>query len=1106
MTKLSSWPARTTCRRCLGRGLAATLTTAVILAAAAPTSAADRPMRFDHLTIRDGLSQSSVLAIHQDRDGFVWLATEDGLNRFDGRTVVRFEHDSADPGSLPNDFIWDIDEDANGDLWLATEGGGVVRYERSSGRFAALRNDPRDAASLASDFIRTLEIDARGSIWIGTRGAGVDRLDPRSGAIEHHRHETGNDASLPSDYVYAVVADQAGSLWIGTDAGLARLDPSSGRLTRFAHDPADDTSLSNDRVLALYEDRSGTLWAGTRRGLNRFLPDRGGFARYLHAADDATSLAHNLVRSIHEDSEQRLWVGTAGGLNLLDREANRFSRYRSDRSNPDSLGGDEVMSLFQDRGGLLWVGTRVAGVSRWNPRTWSFGHRLPSPADEQDGAARLVTAFAEGADGRIRIGTMGSGIRVLDLESGRHEQIRAGGAPPRGLSDDRVMALLTDSRGALWAGTMHSGLNRLDAGATRFEVFRHAADDPGSLPSDSIMSLYEDGAGDVWVGTFGGGASRFDRARGSFESFSSDPAVSGSLSSPRVTAFAEDAAGALWIGTHNGGLNLLDRQTGRARHYRHDIDDPSSLASDDVYALHVDRSGVLWVGTTAGLNRLQGSAKAPDRVRFERYTVRDGLPNEVVYGIRSDDKGNLWLSTNRGLSRFNPTSQTFENFGRSHGLQADEFNFGAHFQTASGDLLFGGNNGFNAFHPDRLARNEAAPPVVLTAFQKLDQTVETGVPLSRLEQIELEHDDDIVSFEFAALDFSAPGQNRFAYLLEGFHSDWIDLGTVNRTTFTDLAPGRYTLRVKAANADGTVNESGLAIALIVRPAWWQTWWARGGAGLLAMLVVAAVVGTRRRLVLSLGEAAGARGDGEPAGLVKELEVRIAQLEAENRRLREASRTDPVTGLRNRRSFADMMTNEIALVRRRHQDRADAEADAEALDLVFMKIDLDGFRAVNETHGTTVGDHLLADVGGVLQRACRASDLLFRWQNDEFVLVARNTDPERAERLAERLRSRIASRSFRCGGHKFELTCSLGFTSYPFPRRRPGLYSDEAVLALADHALHEASQHGDSWVGLVASDTGDATDETVARISLEEPEVLVEKGLLEVRRSVSDAAA
>ena len=1106
MAYLPSLQARITCRRSLGRVLAATLSAAAaLLICPTLSSAADRPMRFDHLTIRDGLSQSSVLAILQDRDGFVWLGTEDGLNRFDGRTVVQFKHDPSAAGSLPSDFVWAIDEDAAGDLWIATEGGGVVRYEQSSGRFLALRNDPRDAGSLASDFIRALHVDRQGSVWIGTRGAGVDRLDPQSGRISHYRHESGNASSLPSDDIYAIVSDQAGGLWIGTDAGLARFDSSAQGFARYTHDPADPTSLSNDRVRAVYEDRAGQLWVGTRSGLNRLEPGNGGFIRYLHAADDPTSLGHNLVRSIYEDAEMRLWVGTQGGLNLLDRGADTFSRYLHDRSDPDSLGENEVMSLFQDRGGVLWIGTRIAGVSRWNPRTWSFGHRMPATAAEGDASARLVTSFAEGTDGRIRIGTMGSGIRVLDLATGRSERIRTDSPRPSGLSDDRVMALLSDSRGSLWVGTMAGGLNRLDPSASGFKVFRHDPDDAASLGSDAIMSLYEDSSGDLWVGTFGGGAARFDRAGSTFERFSSDPTVADSLSSSRVTAFAEDATGSLWIGTHSGGLNLVDRRSGSSRHYRHDVDDPNSLSSDDVYALHVDRSGVLWIGTTAGLNRLQGSAKAPDRIRFERYSEKDGLPNEVIYGIQSDDKGNLWLSTNRGLSRFNPTTQTFENFHRSHGLQADEFNFGAHYRSASGELLFGGNNGFNAFHPDRLARNEAVPPVVLTAFQKLDQTVETEVPLSRLDEIELDHRDDVVSFEFAALDFSAPGQNRFAYMLEGLHSDWIDLGTANRTTLTDLSPGRYVLRVKATNADGTANENGLAIALSVRPPWWQTRWARGGAALLVMLVLMAAVGARKRFVVSFGESVDTEASDQLAHRAAHLEARIAELETENRRLREASLTDPVTGLPNRRFFHEQVAKEFALIRRRYQERTTDEGATEPLDLVFMKIDLDGFRAINETYGATVGDRLLADVGDVLQRACRSSDLLIRWRDDEFVLVARETDAERAERLAERLRSRIAERSFRCGSQQIRMTCSLGFTGYPFPRQRPGLLSDESVLELADYALHSAKERGNAWVGLVAGEAA-AADEGIARLSLEEPEKLVEKGLLEMRRSVSDAAA
>jgi diguanylate cyclase (GGDEF)-like protein len=491
------------------------------------------------------------------------------------------------------------------------------------------------------------------------------------------------------------------------------------------------------------------------------------------------------------------------------------------------------------------------------------------------------------------------------------------------------------------------------------------------------------------------------------------------LSQSSVLAIHQDRDGFVWLGTEDG-LNRFDGCT-------HDPADPTSLSSDDVYALHVDRSGALWIGTTAGLNRLRGSAKAADRIRFERYTETDGLPNEVIYGIESDTAGNLWLSTNLGLSRFNPTAQSFENFGRSHGLQADEFNFGAHFRRATGEPLVGGNNGFNAFHPDRLARSEAAPPIVLTEFQKLDKSVETGVPLTRLDEIELDHRDDVVTFEFAALDFSA---------------------------------------------------------------------------LLVMLALVALVGAGKRVAASFADGAGAEVSDE----VARLEVRIAELEGENRRLRESSLTDPLTGLPNRRFFEEQIAKEIALVRRRHREGTADEEATEPLDLVFMKIDLDGFRAIEETYGATVGDRLLTDVGDVLQRASRASDLLIRWQNDEFVLVARETDPERAERLAERLRSRVADRTFRCGGQELEITCSLGFSSYPVPRQRPGLFADSAVLELADYALHDAKQRGNAWVGLLAGEAEDTGEDGTVRISLEEPEKLVEKGLLEMRRSLSDAAA
>ncbi len=796
--------------------------------------AAQRPMHFEHITIQDGLSQSAVMSILQDSQGFLWFTTESGVNRYDGYTVRSFTPDRRDPNSLPVGFVWAVSEDSNGDLWLATEGAGIVRYERSTDVFESFTHDPNDTSTLASNVIRTLLIDSDGQIWVGTRGSGLDQLDPVTGQVRHFRHNAADPRSLSDDTVYTVHEDRFGALWVGTGRGLNRLDASTGRFEQFLHDAQDPGSLSADAVISIFEDRNGTLWVGTfEGGLNRFDRRSRSFIHYRHDDADSTTLSHDHVRVIFEDTAGRFWVGTQDGLNLMDRAAGTFTRYYHDSASTSSLGDSYVMSIYEDRGGALWIGTRAAGVSKWNTRSWNLGHYSEQWLHDLD-----VTSFAQDRDGHVWVGTFGGGVARLDANLNIVEHLRANAGTDTALSDDSVMSLALDSRGALWIGTMTGGLNRLDPTSGRVDVLRHDPSDPSSLGADGIMSLYEDSQGNLWVGTFGGGANRLDLDSLAMRRFVADAADGTGLSNPRATAFVEDSTGHIWIGTNAGGLNLYDPSSGRFTHFQHDPSDLESLSANSIYALHLDPRGTIWVGTAGGgLDRIVGSGERPENIRFENISTLDGLPSNVVYGIESDERGQLWLSTNNGLTRFDPATGSAKTFHRNHGLQADEFNYGAHHTGSDGTLYFGGAYGFNAFRPSALLETTAAPRVVLTSFEKLNEPAATERPHELLERVELGYRDDIVTFEFAALDFIAPEKNQYAYRLEGFDDDWVQLGNRRRVTYTNLDAHDYIFRVRAANSDGVWNEQGLTIPVVVSPAPWETIWAYAAYAASAMLLL-----------------------------------------------------------------------------------------------------------------------------------------------------------------------------------------------------------------------------------------------------------------------------
>ncbi|HYM28048.1 MAG TPA: two-component regulator propeller domain-containing protein, partial [Steroidobacteraceae bacterium] len=462
---------------CLGHGPAR---------AEAPVPAV-RPLYFEHLGLRDGLSHSTVEGILQDSRGYLWLATESGLDRYDGHSMRVYRRERGNPHALASDYVWTIAEDAHGDLWLATIGGGLERWRRDSDRFEQFRHDPARADSLASDAVRTLLIDADGRIWVGTLDRGLDLIDPRTGAARHFRHRDEDPHSLGSDAVFALHQDHAGGIWVGTDGGLSHYQSESGTFINYGR-AADGSGLSDLQVRVIGEDHTGALWVGTLHGgLDRLEPGSGHVTVYRHDPANPRSLSHDRVTAVLEDGAQRLWVATADGLDLFDHAPEGFVRYGNDADNPQSLRDSNVMALYQDRGGVLWVGTRAGGVSHWNPNSWLLGHyRSASFRDTP------VMSFAADGAGRVWVGTMGAGLIEIDGRGGAEHHYGRDSAGLR-LSDDRVTALLYE-QGALWIGTFSGGLARLEVATRTLRSWR-AGGGPDALPADGVMTLHADRQG-----------------------------------------------------------------------------------------------------------------------------------------------------------------------------------------------------------------------------------------------------------------------------------------------------------------------------------------------------------------------------------------------------------------------------------------------------------------------------------------------------------------------------------------------------------------------------------------------------------------------------------
>ena len=1009
-------------------------------------------MMFTRLGSVEGLSQGAVRAVMQDSQGFMWFGTEDGLDRYDGYELRHFIHKPGDANTLPNNWVSALMRDSSGTLWVGTDGGGLRWYDTTEGRFSPIRVDNDPTLGEATSNIRFLFEDARRRLWVATRNLGIHVIDSSRRSSRSFRHDPGDPASLSDDSVFAVAQDSRGEVWVGTSAGLDKIDPESGRIEAFGQRLcAQRTETSRcPKVTALSADKNGGLWIGLEQGLARLDVVTGAVVFYSHREADSTSLPDGRVTALLEDDAGRFWIGTSAGLALLDRNTGRFVSVRHDATNDSSLPDSDVTSLFQDRSGLLWVGTKTGGVAHWNPHSWAFGHRRFG-----SDAADNVTSFAVDSHGTLWVGSFGAGVVSVDPSDGTTRRYQHHSALP--ISDDMVMAMVVDRSDRIWLGTMNGGIDRLDVAHHTVKHFGFSPGNSDSLPAPGIMSLLRDSHDRIWVGTYGGGIAMIDARSDKVQRYEYARQDASGLSGDRATALAEDGRGLIWVGTDGGGLNVLDPASGRFAHFMHDRNDLRSLSADTIYALHVDAAGDVWVGTRGGgLDRVSGEPFGQGGLRFDNFSEPEGLPNSTVYGIESASDGTLWMSTNRGIAALRGHGEGVRKFRRNHGLQGDEFNFGAHYRGPDGTLFFGGASGYNAFHPERLEMNETPPPVVLTNVLLLNAHA-AAMP-ERMSRLDLGYRDAVVTFQFAALDFTSPSDNRYAYRLDGFDADWVQAGNVHQATYTHLDGGNYVFRVRAANNDGRWTETPLSVQMHVAPAPWFTWWARTlyvAVGLSILFLV--WLGQHRKVLREVAYAR--RLQLEVESRTAELARRNRDMERVNEQLREVSVSDSLTGLGNRRRLHDQMA---ALCGEQREGARRC--------FVMMVVDLDHLKPINDQFGHEGGDAVLVQVAQILRGEFRSDDLIVRWGGDEFVVLCRDADLQVAGVLAERVRSRVSKQIFRVGnGQTARTSCSIGFAAAPFCPGHPELLDWQQTLSIADLALYHAKRDRNTWIGWVGTE-------------------------------------
>ena len=800
----------------------------LLLLAASITLHAGETLGFEqleHYTTRDGLSQNWVTKMSQDQQGFLWIGTSDGLNRYDGYSFKTYRHDSDDPRSISNGFVIRVFEDRSGDLWIGTKRG-LNRLDRLTDQFERFVPDPDRPDSLSHDFVTDVNEDRDGRLWVATTG-GLNRLERETGGFTRYLHDPEDPGSLGARGVLRIRKTRDGDLWFGVGRWLHRLEGDGGRFVRF---PLIEESDTAENIHILTEDAEGRLWAGTQEGnLIAFDPQTGELTRHLLSASGIRFINYVLPRS-----DGSLWVGTdENGLLVFAPETGTWSGHRNDPDNPGSLTHNRVMSLYEDRTGVVWIATSQ-GLDKLEPSRTRFSHDRYRPEDPDSLSADSVTLVAEDSRGNLWIGAEDGGLNRLD-RTGRNTRYRHAPEKAGRLRSDTVFALLEDSEGIYWFGT-DSGVERFDPDRGRFSRPGTDFEVTGGLQEDRIYQIVESEPGVLWIGGVRGlyrldvrsMEARFHRLQES-ESFG-----------PQTNTIYDleiDQRGDLWIVTGGSGLYRL-RQTGNGRlpagpgpldfdSFRHDVNDPTSLSSNIIATIFEDRAGTLWIGTLGGgLNRIH---QEESEVTFTRYREVDALANDNVEAILEDDRGNLWLGCYGALTRLDPRTGESRSFTEEDGLPGTDFSFSA-TRKSSGELVFGSTEGLIGFFPERLKDDPHAPQVAITDFRLFNRSLPLSARgLSRSDdaaRLTLSYRDAIFGFELAALHFAKPGLNRYAYRMEGFNNDWIETDARNRfVQYTNLDPGDYVFRAKAANADGVWNEDGVAIRIVVEPPPWKTWWA-----------------------------------------------------------------------------------------------------------------------------------------------------------------------------------------------------------------------------------------------------------------------------------------
>lgn len=797
-------------------------------------------MRFTVLTSRDGLLSNTVNAIIKDRCGFLWFATADGLDRFDGMEHKAYRFDPTDKSGYRSKEVTCMYEDGAGQLWVGTMGGGLYFFDRSHDRFQPYKQLSEYKAD-AERYIKAIYGDKNGQLWIGSL-AGLCIIDPKTKREVFYKPGEHKPGQLQQGIILAIFRDSQQRMWVGTGGGLYLYNDVSDSFISFRHENNNPSSIPNDGINAIAECQH-KLWIGTNDGLSCLSSDLKTFRTFKYNANDNSTLSGNLIYSLTASGDD-IWVGAEGGLNIINTVSGKVKRYNHDDRDKFSLSSKSIRCIYNDPQGIYWIGTYQGGVDKYDKNLTLFNSKQNNAYDPAGLNAPFVSSFAENKDGDIFVGTDGGGLNLFHVKSGLFSHIAIRAREKNNSAGLPILTMMLDHNQQLWIGTFQDGIFIYNTKTGQYKQLT-AGNDVAHINHNEIFCIKEDSKGKIWIGTNGGGVNVYDPSTKTFLKYVSNPVSADEMPLPVngfIRAIEEDHEGNIWIGTYGSGIAVLNPKSQKFQVYD---DKNTGMAINRAFSLMEDLKGNMWIGTAGdGLFCLNSSHK-----KMVNYSAPENLPDGVVHKLLEDQSGNIWLSTDKGICKFNTASKKFTRFSAYNGLQNDAFIDGAGLRTKKGLLFFGGAEGFNYIDPQQeVNRNNNIPPVFFTSL-KVNNTVVTAGNHSPLKQdiavakqIDLDYKQDF-SISYSGINFTLPQQNRYAYILKSFNKSWNYVGSATTAYYTNLDPGEYVFEVRVCNNDGVWNNTGAQIRIVIHPPIWMTWYAYL---LYAMMAAGALLLIRHR--------------------------------------------------------------------------------------------------------------------------------------------------------------------------------------------------------------------------------------------------------------------